>query len=67
MTRFAQDSRYEAVHVPWKKQWNLRIKSVQLHDAGVYECQVGTHRKKIRQKITLHVKGECVSYREVNK
>ncbi|CAC5376656.1 unnamed protein product [Mytilus coruscus] len=55
VTRFAQDSRYEAVHVPWKKQWNLSIKSVQLHDAGVYECQVGTHRKMLRQKITLHV------------
>ncbi|XP_076100850.1 zwei Ig domain protein zig-8-like [Mytilus galloprovincialis] len=65
VTRFAQDSRYEAVHVPWKKQWNLRIKSVQLHDAGVYECQVGTHRKKIRQKITLHVK-DAVLYRKAD-
>ncbi|XP_063431029.1 lachesin-like [Mytilus trossulus] len=65
VTRFAQDSRYEAVHVPWKKQWNLSIKSVQLHDAGVYECQVGTHRKKLRQKITLHVK-DAVLYRKAD-
>ncbi|XP_071166008.1 zwei Ig domain protein zig-1-like [Mytilus edulis] len=65
VTRFAQDSRYEAVHVPWKKQWNLSIKSVQLHDAGVYECQVGTHRKQLRQKITLHVK-DAVLYRKAD-
>jgi hypothetical protein len=54
---FAQDSRFEAVHIPWKDQWNLSIKNVQVQDAGIYECQVGTRGKKLRQNITLTVIG----------
>ena len=54
---FAQDYRFEAVHVPWKNQWNLSIKNVQMHDAGIYECQVGTRGKQLRQNITLTVIG----------
>lgn len=52
---FAQDTRFQAVHIPWKDQWNLSIKNVQVHDAGIYECQVGTREKKLRHNVTLSV------------
>ncbi|KAL5004949.1 hypothetical protein ScPMuIL_018405 [Solemya velum] len=52
---FIDDERFQVHHMAYNDQWNLMIKNVQTHDAGVYECQVSSKRQSIRQNITLNV------------
>ncbi|KAK3596480.1 hypothetical protein CHS0354_032685 [Potamilus streckersoni] len=52
---YIADDRFQVNHVPYKDQWNLLIKNVQLEDEGIYECQVSSTDRAIRRLITLKV------------
>ncbi|KAJ8304372.1 hypothetical protein KUTeg_017955 [Tegillarca granosa] len=54
--RFADDRRYQSRNIPYKDEWNLIIRNVQPVDSGIYECQVSSKRRTLRQNITLTVK-----------
>ncbi|CAO1307883.1 unnamed protein product, partial [Diamesa tonsa] len=43
LTTYSSDERFSAVHYTDSEDWQLKIKYVQLRDAGTYECQVSTH------------------------
>jgi hypothetical protein len=40
---YSTDDRFYVEHVRHRGIWNLRIKNVQKHDEGVYECSVSYH------------------------
>ncbi|XP_065161598.1 limbic system-associated membrane protein-like isoform X2 [Atheta coriaria] len=42
-TTYSSDERFQAVHIQHSEDWTLKIKYVQLRDAGLYECQVSSH------------------------
>ncbi|KAL3866497.1 hypothetical protein ACJMK2_043791 [Sinanodonta woodiana] len=52
---YAEDSNYDVRHIRNSPEWNLMIKNVQPHHAGIYECQVSTKDKELRKFITLNV------------
>ncbi|KAL3867229.1 hypothetical protein ACJMK2_044445 [Sinanodonta woodiana] len=52
---YIADDRFQVNHIPYKDQWNLLIKNVQLEDEGTYECQVSSTDRTIRRLITLTV------------
>lgn len=39
---YTSDQRFEAIHQPHTDDWALRIRYAQIHDSGIYECQIGT-------------------------
>jgi len=43
LLKYTSDSRYEVVHRPSTREYQLRINYVQQKDAGVYECQISTN------------------------
>ncbi|XP_069138148.1 zwei Ig domain protein zig-8-like isoform X1 [Argopecten irradians] len=51
--RFAADPRYAANHVPYRDEWNLWIRNAQTSDSGIYECQVSSKHRTLRQNISL--------------
>ncbi|XP_021362299.1 zwei Ig domain protein zig-8-like isoform X2 [Mizuhopecten yessoensis] len=51
--RFAADERYSANHVPYRDEWNLWIRNAQTSDTGIYECQVSSKHRTLRQNISL--------------
>ncbi|XP_060079993.1 zwei Ig domain protein zig-8-like [Ylistrum balloti] len=51
--RFAADPRYDANHVPYRDEWNLLIRNAQTSDSGIYECQVSSKHRTLRQNISL--------------
>ncbi|XP_033749967.1 uncharacterized protein LOC117334444 isoform X3 [Pecten maximus] len=53
--RFAADLRYSANHVPYKDEWNLLIRNAQTSDSGIYECQVSSKHRTLRQNISLRI------------
>ncbi|XP_070205652.1 zwei Ig domain protein zig-8-like [Littorina saxatilis] len=55
---FFGDPRYTVVHHKHSLEWNLHIRDAKPADSGVYECQVITMRKTIRQNILLNVSVE---------
>lgn len=54
---YVNDDRINVGHRKGSSNWNLLIKNVQPHDSGIYECQISTKEKDIRQQIFLDVKG----------
>ena len=58
-TVFAGDGRFEPIHQPRTEHWALRVRNVQLQDAGRYFCQVGT-TPQINHYIHLTVVGELL-------
>ncbi|KAL5004923.1 hypothetical protein ScPMuIL_018379 [Solemya velum] len=55
---YVNDDRINVGHRKGSSNWNLLIKNVQPHDSGIYECQISTKEKDIRQQIFLDVKEE---------
>ncbi|KAK2725466.1 zwei Ig domain protein zig-8-like [Artemia franciscana] len=51
---YTNDARFSAVHVPGTDTWTLRLKPVQVRDAGTYECQVSSE-PKISRSVLLNV------------
>ncbi|KAL3865825.1 hypothetical protein ACJMK2_043175, partial [Sinanodonta woodiana] len=47
--------RFHIHHEQTNKEWDLIIKNVQVHDSGVYECQVSSKDKMFRRNVTLTV------------
>ncbi|CRL04283.1 CLUMA_CG017381, isoform A [Clunio marinus] len=43
LTTYSSDERFSALHLDESEDWPLKIKYVQLRDAGIYECQVTKH------------------------
>ncbi|CAO1384262.1 unnamed protein product, partial [Diamesa serratosioi] len=43
LTTYSSDERFSALHLEESEDWQLKIKYVQLRDAGNYECQISTH------------------------
>ncbi|CAG5126222.1 unnamed protein product, partial [Candidula unifasciata] len=54
---FYNNDRYLVEHEPGEDTWNLIIQQVRLSDAGVYECQVSSRLRHLRQHVLLTVKG----------
>ncbi|KAL5275995.1 hypothetical protein ACFFRR_001676 [Megaselia abdita] len=42
---YTGDQRFSVIHPPGSDDYDLRIKSTQLRDTGIYECQVNTEPK----------------------
>ncbi|KAG5683355.1 hypothetical protein PVAND_012641 [Polypedilum vanderplanki] len=43
LTTYSSDERFSALHLDESEDWPLKIKYVQLRDAGLYECVVTKH------------------------
>jgi hypothetical protein len=54
---FKQDSRISISHDTSRNNWDLIITDLKFEDSGVYECQVPSSNKNVRQHIFLRVKG----------
>jgi len=55
--RNKQDSRISISHDTSRNNWDLIITDLKFEDSGVYECQVPSSNKNVRQHIFLRVKG----------
>ncbi|GFN88565.1 hemicentin-1, partial [Plakobranchus ocellatus] len=53
---FYNTNRIVVQHLPRASQWNLVIHDVRLTDSGVYECQVSSKLRHLRQHVLLTVK-----------
>ena len=53
---YTSDERFSVSHPQNSDDWILHISSVQLHDSGVYECQINTE-PKISAPVNLNVVG----------
>ncbi|KAJ8669423.1 hypothetical protein QAD02_000682, partial [Eretmocerus hayati] len=42
---YTNDQRFQSLHSDGSDEWTLKISSPQLHDSGIYECQVSTEPK----------------------
>ncbi|XP_042203849.1 uncharacterized protein LOC121853639 [Homarus americanus] len=51
---YTTDQRFQAMFEPSTEDWVLLVKSVQLRDQGIYECQIGTTPPK-SHFVTLHI------------
>ncbi|GFS07821.1 lachesin [Elysia marginata] len=49
------DPRIKVDHIDGSNQWDLLIDGIASKDAGMYECQVSTRKKVMRQEVTLHI------------
>lgn len=54
---YTNDARFSVIKSATGDLWTLRIRSVQLRDAGLYECQVSSE-PKISKAVRLKVVGE---------
>lgn len=54
---YTNDARFSVIKSASGDMWTLRIRSVQLRDAGLYECQVSSE-PKISKAVRLKVVGE---------
>ena len=54
---YTNDARFSVVKSASGDTWTLRIRTVQLRDAGMYECQVSSE-PKISRAVRLKVVGE---------
>ncbi|XP_046643087.1 hemicentin-1-like [Daphnia pulicaria] len=50
---FINDGRFQAQRIASSDTWTLQIRSVQLSDAGDYECQVSSNEPKISRVVHL--------------
>lgn len=57
---FKQDNRISISHDTSRNNWDLIITDLTFEDSGVYECQVPSSNKNVRQHIFLRVKGIIV-------
>ena len=57
---FKQDSRISISHDTSRNNWDLIIADLKFEDSGVYECQVPSSNKNVRQHIFLRVKGMII-------
>ena len=48
---YTADGRFSVLNRPGSPDWVLMLKSPQLHDSGLYECQVKEEKKKDRRRI----------------
>lgn len=58
ISTYTSDLRFQVIHPDKSENWTLQIKSPQLRDSGIYECQVSTE-PKMSLNYTLNVVGEC--------
>ena len=63
---FINDGRFQAQRIASSDTWTLQIRSVQLSDAGDYECQVSSNEPKISRIVHLRAVGKwnhfsCIS------
>ncbi|KAK3798625.1 hypothetical protein RRG08_019112 [Elysia crispata] len=49
------DPRIKVDHMAGSTQWDLIIDQIGATDAGLYECQVSTRKKVLRQEVTLDI------------
>lgn len=62
---YVADDRFQIHRVEEKGEWNLAIKHVRLTDAGMYECQISTKEKNIRNLLRVFVIEKTVSDPEI--
>ncbi|PVD19990.1 hypothetical protein C0Q70_20484 [Pomacea canaliculata] len=55
---FVGDKRFYVRHRKHSLEWNLHIREATPQDSGVYECQVITRSRDIRQMVLLRIDGE---------
>jgi len=55
---FINDGRFQAQRIASSDTWTLQIRSVQLSDAGDYECQVSSNEPKISRIVHLRAVGK---------
>lgn len=55
---FINDGRFQAQRIASSDTWTLQIRSVQLGDAGDYECQVSSNEPKISRVVHLRTVGK---------
>lgn len=55
---FINDGRFQAQRIASSDTWTLQIRSVQLSDAGDYECQVSSNEPKISRVVHLRAVGK---------
>nr|CAH0106206.1 unnamed protein product [Daphnia galeata] len=58
---FINDGRFQAQRIASSDTWTLQIRSVQLSDAGDYECQVSSNEPKISRIVHLRAVGKMES------
>jgi len=58
---FINDNRFQARRIEASETWTLQIRSVQMDDAGEYECQVSSNEPKISRIVILHPVGIITS------
>ena len=58
-TTYTNDGRFSVIKSASGDMWTLRIRSVQIRDAGLYECQVSSE-PKISKAVRLKVVGQLV-------
>lgn len=61
---YTNDARFSVIKSATGDLWTLRIRSVQLRDAGLYECQVSSE-PKISKAVRLKVVGEYTPLADV--
>ncbi|XP_044008539.1 zwei Ig domain protein zig-8-like [Aphidius gifuensis] len=54
ISTYTSDLRFQVIHPDKSENWTLQIKSPQLRDSGIYECQVSTE-PKMSLNYTLNV------------
>ena len=59
---YVGDKRFRLEHAKNSVEWNLRIANTSLLDSGVYECQVSSRTRSIRQLVLLNVEGTSQVY-----
>ena len=58
---YTNDARFSVIKSAAGDLWTLRIRSVQLRDAGLYECQVSSE-PKISKAVRLKVVGKSLFF-----
>ena len=58
---YTNDARFSVIRSTNGDMWTLRVRSVQLRDEGLYECQVSSE-PKISKSVRLKVVGELIDY-----
>lgn len=60
---YTKDGRFSVYHQRHTGEWTLQLRSAQLKDSGLYECQIGTQPTR-SYFVNLQVVGKCTEHRD---